>query len=116
MVVHVVHPSLAQRRAVRSPTTVEGMTSAERRVATAMSLKSGGHNSIRNTLGLAAARGLGGGLHSDAGPLARSTDLIGVCINGNGATEGGVIGADLGGCQGVSTGTERRKRASWRLN
>jgi hypothetical protein len=92
------------------------MTSAERRVATAMSLISRGRKSVRNTLGLTAARGLGGRLHGDGGPLTRSTDLIGVCVNGNGATDGGVMGADLGGCQGVSTGTERRKRASWRLN
>lgn len=81
-----------------------------------MSLKSGGRNWVRNTLGLTAARGLGGGLHGDDGPLTRSTDLIGEWVIGNGATEGGVMGADLGGCQCVSIGTERRKRASWRLN
>lgn len=81
-----------------------------------MSLKSGGRNWVRNTLGLSAARGLGGGLYGDDGPHTRSTDLIGLCVNGNGGAEGGVMGADLGGCQGVLTGTERRKRASWRLN
>jgi len=57
-----------------------------------------------------------GGIPGDDGMVTRAPDRIGAIRRGNSATRGGVVGAELGGCRGGLTSSDRGGWTSWRQN